>query len=181
VITLRVLSLLIAVTALTGVLFHDRHWHKHIMKNKGVSASASTGAGNDNNMASRADNTNDKAIDNWQIGLSSKNDGSKKSDTFRNKGDEKSIEDVDNDKNGNESLSDEMIKENGSLSRNDNNSNNSMNANNDSISLDSTISNDVSSDLSSSKNSIRQGVQGIVLDETKGTSVASICMLYLSL
>eukprot|EP00596_Hydrurales_sp_CCMP1899_P009956 CAMPEP_0119044714 /NCGR_PEP_ID=MMETSP1177-20130426/33816_1 /TAXON_ID=2985 /ORGANISM="Ochromonas sp, Strain CCMP1899" /LENGTH=599 /DNA_ID=CAMNT_0007015247 /DNA_START=233 /DNA_END=2029 /DNA_ORIENTATION=+ len=140
------------------------------MKNKGVSASASTGAGNDNNMASRADNTNDKAIDNWQIGLSSKNDGSKKSDTFRNKGDEKSIEDVDNDKNGNESLSDEMIKENGSLSRNDNNSNNSMNANNDSISLDSTISNDVSSDLSSSKNSIREGVQGIVLDETKGVS-----------
>jgi hypothetical protein len=175
VITLRVLSLLIAVTALTGVLFHDRHWHKHIMKNKGVSASASTGAGNDNNMASRADNTNDKAIDNWQIGLSSKNDGSKKSDTFRNKGDEETIEGVESSKRDNESLSDEMIQENDSLSRNDNNSNNSMSANNDSISLDSTISNDVFADLSS-KNSIREGVKGVVLNETKGTNVASVCM-----
>jgi hypothetical protein len=174
VITLRVLSLLIAVSALTGVLFHDRHWNKHIMKNKGVSASASTGAGggNDNNMVS-ADNTNGKGLDNWQIGLNSKNDGRVKPDVFRNKGDD--VEDSASSKSENESLSDEMIKNNESLSRNDN-SNNSMSANNSS-SLDSKISDDALADLSS-KNSIRDGVMGIVLNETKGMSVVSICMHY---
>lgn len=140
------------------------------MKNKGVSASASTGAGggNDNNMVS-ADNTNGKGLDNWQIGLNSKNDGRVKPDSVRNKGDD--VEVSASSKSVNESLSDEMIKDNESLSRNDN-SNNSVSADNSS-SLECKISDDALADLSS-KNSIREGVMGTVLNETKGTSVISI-------